>query len=517
MLHNSVRHRFHRCLFAARKWAVACLLGGFSVLSSAVAIQPAASVPDGWVKVAAPFAWRAPLNDETSAAVLRRVPMPMQLYETAVQSSLGDVRVVDARGRVMPYAWVPREDAQATARDTPVRVHALLGAADQDPRKNMPIDAERGEEGAIAGFTVSGAAGRGRTEIGSVLDLSGLAGEVHAIVFDDFESDSQVHAFVLEASEDLKQWHTLRQEAHIVRLAQSGQVIQQNRVEIAPLQVAQARYLRLRWYRPASSPNLKQIAVRLTPAPTTAPVFNWTEPLAPVEGSDRDFQYTAPPAMPIERLRINLPQANVMAPVRVYSYNAAALSAPPAVPGDASAGQTPSAPQTADLWRGQAHAVAYRMQAEVGEIVSPDVLLSGAPMARFRVLVDAARSLGGTPTVQIGFTPRTLVFSAQGEAPYSLAWGSASLPDAALPFETLSGGSAARPWLDNVATVYPGQRISADGMMLAQPAPPPSELTVGETTGRWLMGPGLTSLLLIADLWLGLLAWRAWRRWQHAA
>ena len=149
----------------------------------------------------------------------------------------------------MPYAWVPREDAQATARDKTIGVYALYGAADQDPRKSLPMNAEYGPDARLTALTVNGAAGRGRTEIGSVLDLRGLSGDVQAIVFQDFETDSQVHAFVLEASEDMKQWHTLRQEAHIVRLAQAGQVIQQNRVEIAALPTSSARFLRLRWYQ----------------------------------------------------------------------------------------------------------------------------------------------------------------------------------------------------------------------------------------------------------------------------
>ncbi len=495
---------------------------GLWLFASASVAQPAS---DRWVQTPAPFAWRAPLNDDAGPAAMRRVPMPMQLYETAAQASLGDVRVVDSRGRVMPYAWVPREDAQATARDIPVRVYSLHGAADQDPRKNLPMDVQYGPDAVLTALTVNGAAGRGRTEIGSVLDLRGLSGEVQAIVFQDFETDSQVHAFVLESSEDMKQWHTLRQEAHIVRLAQAGEVIQQNRVEIAALPTSSARFLRLRWYRPTSAPSLKQVAIRLTPTPVPAAVFNWTEPLAPVEGSDHDFQYTAPPAMPIERLRVNLPRANVMAPIRVYSYDASALGAVASANGQSAnasaasntADQAAIASPVADVWRGQAHAVAYRMQADVGEIVSPDVLLSGAPMARFRVLVDAQQSLGGTPTVQIGFTPRSLVFSAQGEAPYSLAWGAASVPDAALPFETLSGGVAVRPWLESIATVYPEQRVSAEGMLLTQPAPPPPEPTATATVGRWLLGPGLTGLLLVADLWLGLLAWRAWRRLRMAA
>jgi hypothetical protein len=446
--------------------------------------------------------------------------MPMQLYETAAQVSLSDVRVVDARGRVMQYAWVPREDAQAGAHDVPVPVHALRGAANQDPRKPMPLDVKRRTDGTVTDLTVPGSAGRGKSEIGAVLDLTSLNGEIQAVVFEHYESDSSVHAFALEASNTLQDWYTLRQEAHIVRLAQAGQVVQQNRVDIAPLAVTAARYLRLRWYEPASAPQLRQVAVRLTPMPAPTIALNWTEPLVPAGGGDRDFQYIAPPAMPIERLRINLPRANVIAPIRVYAYDATALQPglgaqtmdmPPTVRARQAA--PPSAPTGADRWCPAAHAVTYRMQADVGEIVSPDVLLSGEPMARFRVMIDATRSLGGTPTVQIGFTPRALVFIAQGEGPYTLAWGAAELSDTALPFENLSGGVPARAWLETVATVYPEAGQSADGMVLIQPSTP---MTV-VAADRRLTGPGLTALLLAMDLWLLWLVWRAWRRMRRAA
>ena len=110
------RNRFHRrFLRFCRVVRMRIVLGSgiliFGLPAAGVyAGTPAPVVADaGWVQVPARFSWRAALQDEPSAPALRRVPMPMQLYETAAQSSLGDVRVVDARGRVMPYAWAPRE------------------------------------------------------------------------------------------------------------------------------------------------------------------------------------------------------------------------------------------------------------------------------------------------------------------------------------------------------------------------------------------------------------------------
>ena len=471
--------------------------------------RPGATPAPAWVQAPSPFAWRAELPGADRPG-LYRVPVPLQVYESATDPTLSDLRVYNAQGVAMPYAWLAREDeAGASAQDVSVPVYALRGSARQDVSQRMALTVKRGADQKIESVAVDGAAGRGSTEIGSMFDLSGVSGTVQALVFSDYETDTRVHAFSLEASDDLKSWRTLRQEAHIVRLAQDGKVVQQNRVELAPMASASATFLRLRWHNPDSAPNLVKVAVRVDPTPAAPRNFIWTEPQSPASGTDRDFEFHAPAAMPIERLRINLPRANLMAPVRVYAYDESVVAQSPGTPD-----------HRPDAWRLVAHAVLYRMQADVGEIVSPDVLLPGDAMKRFRVILDATERLGGTPTVQIGFVPRSMVVATQGPGPFVLAWGAAGQPDQSQALNALAPGRSGADLLATLDTLYAQRRESASGMTIAVPAA--STRTAGaQRAGSATEGAGFgdalfTVLLGLIDVALGALAWRAWRRMRAA-
>jgi|GEM_PF-1147880 len=534
-----------RSLAAAIVTLNVALMSAASLVSSgpaqAAVDRPDATPAPAWVQSPAPFAWRADLPNADRPG-LYRVPVPLQVYESAEDPSLSDLRIYNGQGVAMPYAWLAREDeAGATAHDVAVPVFALKGSARQDVGQRMALSIKRGADQHIQSVSVDGAAGRGNVEIGSLFDLSGVTGVVQALVFEDYETDTRVHAFSLEASDDLSTWRTLRQEAHIVRLARDGQVVQQNRVELAPLASGSARYLRLRWHNPESAPNLVKVAVRVDPTPSAPRSFIWTEPQSPVAGSDRDFEFQAPAALPIERLRVNLPRANLMAPVRVYAYDeSVAGSADPGAPaaagtaapgasgasGGAVAGPSPAAGASTrttatrpDAWVLRAHAVLYRMQADVGEIVSPDVLLPGEPMKRFRVILDATERLGGTPTVQIGFVPRSLIVATQGPGPFTMAWGANGLQDQSQPLSTLAPGRAGSDLVGALDTLYAQRREPATGMTIAVPAGRTADQASRRSGegGASAFGDTLfTILLVLIDIGLGALAWRAWRRMRRA-
>lgn len=492
-----------RCLAAAIVTLNVTLMTAVTLMpigpAQAAVDRPDATPAPAWVQSPAPFAWRADLPNADRPG-LYRVPIPLQVYESAKDPSLSDLRIYNGQGVAMPYAWLAREDeAGATAHDVAVPVFALKGSARQDVAQRMALSIKRGADQHIQSVSVDGAAGRGNVEIGSLFDLSGVTGVVQALVFEDYETDTRVHAFSLEASDDLSTWRTLRQEAHIVRLARDGQVVQQNRVELAPLASGSATYLRLRWHHPESAPNLVKVAVRVDPTPSAPRSFIWTEPQSPVAGSDRDFEFQAPAALPIERLRVNLPRANLMAPVRVYAYDES-------VAGSAEA-----------AWVLRAHAVLYRMQADVGEIVSPDVLLPGEPMKRFRVILDATERLGGTPTVQIGFVPRSLIVATQGPGPFTMAWGASGLKDQSQPLSALAPGRAGSDLVGALETLYAQRREPATGMTIAVPAGRTADQASTGEGGASAFGDTLFTLLLaLIDIGLGMLAWRAWRRMRRA-
>ncbi|MFP5393274.1 MAG: DUF3999 family protein, partial [Gammaproteobacteria bacterium] len=109
-----------------------------------------------------------------------------------------------------------------------------------------------------------------------------------------------------------------------------------------------------------------------------------------------------------------------------------------------------------------------------GAVRSPDLILGRGPAQRLRLEFDERGGAGGQGvTLQVGFTPATLVFLARGQGPFTLAWGSATAKPAALDAATLIPGYREDAPLDaSPATLGPvrGAAPVATAATQAQPA-----------------------------------------------
>lgn len=459
---------------------------------------PAAATPGS----SAPFAYKSQLEGDGQPG-LHRVQVPLSVYDTARDAQLRDLRVYDASGAPVPFAWVDRgASAGDLAIQAPVPMFTINGRGARNPGERMPLPVERAEDGTLAASR--DADKDGRTAIGAIFDLSRTAGDIQALVFADYRSTTPFHSFSLEASDDLKKWTLLRQEAQIVRLKQDDRVLQQNSVELGFIPVESARYLRLLWRDPKTAPELQRMEVRASTNRQRPRAILWTEPQSPVATSQATYEYTTAPALPIDRLRVNLSRTNTMAPVLVERYEAGAA------PRAGAPGQPTAAP--AGAWKEVTRSVAYRLESGVTEIVAPDMTLDSLNMPRFRVTVDNRGNAGNAPapTIQVGFYPRTLIFNAKGPGPYLLAWGRNTERDASVPPETLMPGYTGLDTLPDSATPwYPTQRLAAADFRV----PDPDAATIAATSqakstvGSFLpSGQSLfTALLVLIDLALAVL------------
>jgi hypothetical protein len=146
-------------------------------------------------------------------------------------------------------------------------------------------------------------------------------------------------------------------------------------------------------------------------------------------------------------------------------------------------GQQPGGPDETPL----VDTVVYRLAQAGGEARSPVLALDGAVHARLRLRTAGPVSvLGATPpALSVGAAPRTLVFLAQGGAPFSLAWSAApeanavegSVPGAALALSTLIPGYAAdKPVAaDGASVALPAAAVDAAVAAVAQPPLPAQE------------------------------------------
>jgi hypothetical protein len=138
--------------------------------------------------------------------------------------------------------------------------------------------------------------------------------------------------------------------------------------------------------------------------------------------------------------------------------------------------------------------------------------LDGAVYSRLRLRTAGPVSvLGATPpAIALGATPRTLVFLAQGGAPFSLAWNAApdtgttvegAVPGAPLALSTLIPGYAAdKPVVaDEASVALPVAAVEA-AVTAAALAPIPDAARQDPSRKWWLWGALGVGLLLLAGM-----------------
>ncbi len=410
----------------------------------------------------------------TGTGPFHRLPLPLAVYQGAARADQGDLRVLNAQGEVLPHAWWrPQATRAERVRESQVPFFPLPPAAAPGTGALEVYVRRQGDGTLVAvrpGRETAPVPGRGDL----IIDATRLPG-AQFLHLSAAAGPQPWHAYTLESSDDLEHWQMLKGDAVFVQLEHQGEQLESAG---SRWRTPAGRYLRLRWRDPATAPRVEAVSLGRNSQEITPPEPLWSAPLVPQDGDAQGFVYELPAHLPLEQLRIGLPQLNLLLPYTLQRERCQGR-------------EQRLRRQPACVWQNLSSGVAYRLQSGAGEVESGEVQLDGAVGAgRLRLRVDAAAGLLGTarPTLQIGFVPRELVFLARGPAPYTLTWGGSGLP-ADLPLGTL------QPGLD------PGQPPLA--------APASLALTAAEASGTQAAPPGAASepspWLLRGALLLGLL------------
>jgi hypothetical protein len=191
--------------------------------------------------------------------------------------------------------------------------------------------------------------------------------------------------------------------------------------------------------------------------------------------------------LPLERLRINLPQINTLAPVNIQYFPAPPRHKP-------RLGWHHHREEA--HWVSLAQTVVYRLQAPQGEAKSADIELYGTEANRLRLVMDGrSGGIGNTPpALQIGFVPHVLVFLARGNGPFVLAWGADGAEPATLPLQALVPGYDAKAPLNASQASLP-----PSGIVQAKPAPLGGKVApeASSPPAKWVLWAVLLGGLLV--------------------
>ncbi len=393
-----------------------------------------------------------------------RLEVPMALRLATRFGDLRDVRVFNAEGQAQAYALTSGSaERSETNIATAVKWFPLYSAADA-PAGAPSVRVQRTTAGTIVEVGPEAAAGTGGSKQllrGWLLDASAIDAPLNKLSLDWTSEQDGFQRFSIEASDDLQTW-TPWEDGQIARLAFADERIEQRDTSL-PGQ--RARYLRLLWLAPEKAPVLISAELTSTTHSSVVAPMSWSDPLPTSQVKADEYTLDLPVPLPLELLRVELAQANTLAPVSVSTRR-----------------------DSKDSWQPLARGLLYRLPEKGKDVIHDELQLPGQWVQHLRLQVDPRGGGIGqaAPTVRIGLRSTQMVFLARGTPPYVLALGNTAGKANNLPLTTLIPG-------------YDDKRLAALGVAKAGTpvAAPSAAQTASPAAGVDWQRYGLWGVLLV--------------------
>ncbi|HEX7642647.1 MAG TPA: DUF3999 domain-containing protein [Burkholderiaceae bacterium] len=386
-------------------------------LAAALALPAQAQTPGATVRPEN-FRYRTQIDLPAAGGPFYQFSLNLPVYQGVQREDLGDVRVFNSQGEAVPYTLLrPLDTPQAKEARQAVPIFPIAEQQDADAQtSDVSLQVQRKPDGTLVA-TSKNKGGKTLAVVGSVIDVSKVRETIHALHILAQPSTTPFHPLSIETSDDLQQWRLLAGGVQWVHLQQGGQTIDKDTFE---LDGKAGKYLRVLW-QDADAPTITGAEVLTRKFAPLGSHMLWTESLQAVQSENNHYDYALPGKIPLETLRIALPQVNTLAPMQVQRY------------------LPPTPDRQKGSWETISQSVAYRLQSPKSEVTSPDLALDAPPAQQLRLAFDASGGGIGNaaPTLQVGFVPQTLVFLARGNGPFVLAWGADKVSGSAMPAATL--------------------------------------------------------------------------------
>lgn len=380
------------------------------------------------------FRYSAPIEIGRPAPFVQ-LPLPPSAYAHAAQPELRDLRVVDARGERVPFALLgARSEQQTTEREHRAVLYPLPARPGPDGAWQAPVEVvvegdrirvRKGGSGRSATrATAAGVAPAPARSGGWIADLGERKPDdpVPRWLRLQWSGPAEFTAgYRYETSDDLRSWRAGGRGQLMALASASGPLTQPS----VALVEAPGRFVRLIWSDAAVAPvvtGAQVIAPERSTVALDAPAdLVFTAVAAPTdkatlpEPSRGTLYFDLGGALPLLQVDLRFDAGTRVAPVRLQGRNRAE-----------------------DGWRDLAQGVFYRLERDGSASTSPP--LSLRQTVRFvRVIPDerAAPLVAGTTRLALRAQLASLVFAAQGQAPYALLAGSGDAPAGGLPAATL--------------------------------------------------------------------------------
>ena len=389
--------------------------------------------------------------------------LPASVYRHGVRPNLADLRVFNASGEAVAHALrTPKEPEKGTAASAKLPIFPVRGTgANEAGTDTLEVEVRR--DGAVVGVRSTRAPGS-TPVVAWLVDASAFDSPIEALELAIPAATDVVTRLRVEASDDLKRWSRVNDDAPVVRARFGGERLEQLRVS---MNGARARYLRLTDARGAFTFPLEGIQAFAPAANGTRELETLSLVPAASDPSRRAWEYDSGGRFPVERVALAVAEDNAVLP---FELEARADEKTP--------------------WRPVARGVAYRFTQDGVTVASSEFAVPRVTDRFLRVRVSGSTPLPAAgPKLELRWLPAELVFAARGSPPFTLAYGRADAESAAMPVDALIPGYGT-PNAMTPKRAEPGDERTLAGETATREAP---------DYRRW----GLWAVLVVGVLVLG--------------
>jgi hypothetical protein len=435
-----------------------------------------------WAADLAPrdFAYGLTLEMDQDAP-LYQVDMPQSIYESVTDRNLGDIRVFNQQGEVVPHTlWDRRPETIPAASPAPVPLFPLYGPVAEYSR-TLSMQVITDHDGIIV-------------QVGTAPDLNGAAVTAYILDASQLEphpdqleilwpanTDNLVMNVDLDVSQDLSRWSRLVSGAALADISFQGNRLIRRQIQLPEYH---GRYLRLSW--PGHARNLAITGIRaLFPtSPPRSPRL-WKTLSAGAPEKPNEYLFDTGGFFPVDSLEILPPQRNTLSRATLFSRDL--IGAP---------------------WQVVYSGLVYNLEVDGHRLYSDTIRQAPNADRFYKLQVDSeGGGLGaGLPEMKIGWTRQQLYFVARGQGPYTLAYGNAAVFGETAPLDPLLGRLEHQNDSLFIKPARLGSPVELGGPeRLKKPIPP----------GLWKVY-ALWAVLVLGVLLLGAMAWRLYRQMNTA-
>ena len=324
--------------------------------------------------------------------------LPDEVYRTVTREDLGDLRVFNADGMPVPHAF-----CTAPARNKPQITEATLPVFVLRGREQVYMDGSRVAVETSSGTRVDVQDSTSPSDqivdgLVHIIDARGDGGKLRAIRFQWQSPDDVSEVKVrIEASENLDRWQVIVPASTLLIAGQGEQQLRRERIELP-----EREYEYLRVQRVDGGPPLTLnavIAERVGAAEEVEPV--WFNAARLPSQQPEELLFDAGHVAPVTYARLRLPQDNSSVGVSIESRS-----------GDQ------------DSWRPRWSGESYVIVTNAERRESPPARFDATADRHWRVRILKDPQVYQYSVLELGYRPARLRFLAQGDGPFTVAFGS---------------------------------------------------------------------------------------------